>query len=149
MRSFRECPACRALLTDEQLARAPAALPLLRSEALVPRAIPATSPDARLRQSLCSSPGRSRPVSSRRWPFPAGLGGKIVMAGTLLIEQLPLFAALVLTIWLPGNLLLEMAIAAGPNQPDPATMIVARRPDSARSSRRSTPRASSPPWLRG
>jgi hypothetical protein len=42
-------------------------------------------------------------------PFvPAGLGGKIAMAGVLLGEQLLLFGAMVFTIWLPGNLLLEM-----------------------------------------
>ena len=44
------------------------------------------------------------------------------MAFRLLFGQLPLFAALVLTIWVPGHLLIDMAVAGNPNQAD--TLVV-------------------------
>ena len=46
----------------------------------------------------------------------------MVMAFRLLFGQLPLFAALVLTIWVPGHLLIDMAVAGNPNQAD--TLVV-------------------------
>ena len=45
------------------------------------------------------------------------------MAFRLLLGQLPLFAALVLTIWVPGHLLIDMALASNPNQADSQTML--------------------------
>jgi hypothetical protein len=45
------------------------------------------------------------------------------MAFRLLLGQLPLFAALVLTIWLPGHLLIDMAVASNPNHDNTLTML--------------------------
>ena len=47
----------------------------------------------------------------------------MVMAFRLLFDQLPLFAALVLTIWIPGHLLIDTALAGNPNQDNPLVMI--------------------------
>jgi len=47
----------------------------------------------------------------------------MVMAFRLLLGQLPLFAALVLTIWVPGHLLIDMAVAGKPNQADSLTAL--------------------------
>ena len=47
----------------------------------------------------------------------------MVMAFRLLFGQLPLFAALVLTIWVPGQLLIDMAVAGNPNHADSLTAL--------------------------
>ena len=101
MRSFRECPSCRALLTEEQLATSGGTCPYC---------------DHRLPTNGGSSGGADRGPDNPYAPplavtgdqvesltVPRGLGGKIAMAAVLLAEQLPLFAALVLTIWVPGR----------------------------------------------
>ena len=49
--------------------------------------------------------------------------GKILMAFRLLRQQLPLVIALVLTIWIPGQLLIEAALAGNPNPPEPLTVM--------------------------
>lgn len=122
MRSFRECPGCRALLTDEELAKNGGICPYCDRKITTAKA-PREHGD----------PDFENPYAPPRTDFhgeagpsvvPRTLWGKITMAGVLLAEQLPLFAALVLTIWLPGNLLLEAALAAGPRPANPTSVIL-------------------------
>ena len=120
MSSYRECPSCRALLTGGQLSAGSGVCPYCGGKLTLDRDLPHGSdldlenPYAPPRSSL--DDGRSR------FPIPASFGGKMVMAFRLLFGQLPLFAALVLTIWVPGHLLIDMAVAGNPNQAD--TLVV-------------------------
>ncbi|MGZ3383461.1 MAG: hypothetical protein ACXWNF_00845 [Isosphaeraceae bacterium] len=120
MSSYRECPSCRALLTGGQLSAGSGVCPYCGGKLTLDRDLPHGSdldlenPYAPPRSSL--DDGRSR------LPIPASFGGKMVMAFRLLFGQLPLFAALVLTIWVPGHLLIGMAVAGNPNQAD--TLVV-------------------------
>lgn len=120
MSSYRECPSCRALLTGGQLSAGSGVCPYCGGKLTLDRDLPHGSdldlenPYAPPRSSL--DDGRSR------LPIPASFGGKMVMAFRLLFGQLPLFAALVLTIWVPGHLLIDMAVAGNPNQAD--TLVV-------------------------
>jgi hypothetical protein len=120
MSSYRECPSCRALLTGGQLSADAGVCPYCGGKLTLDRDLPHGSdldlenPYAPPRSSL--DDGRSR------LPIPASFGGKMVMAFRLLFGQLPLFAALVLTIWVPGHLLIDMAVAGNPNQAD--TLVV-------------------------
>lgn len=120
MSSYRECPSCRALLTGGQLSAGAGVCPYCGGKLTLDRDLPHGSdldlenPYAPPRSSL--DDGRSR------LPIPASFGGKMVMAFRLLFGQLPLFAALVLTIWVPGHLLIDMAVAGNPNQAD--TLVV-------------------------
>ncbi|MGZ3485429.1 MAG: hypothetical protein ACXVBY_00990 [Isosphaeraceae bacterium] len=120
MSSYKECPSCRALLTGGQLSAGAGVCPYCGGKLTLDRDSPHGSdldlenPYAPPRSSL--DDGRSR------LPIPASFGGKMVMAFRLLFGQLPLFAALVLTIWVPGHLLIDMAVAGNPNQAD--TLVV-------------------------
>ncbi|MGZ3395185.1 MAG: hypothetical protein ACXWPK_14110 [Isosphaeraceae bacterium] len=120
MSSYKECPSCRALLTGGQLSAGSGVCPYCGGKLTLDRDLPHGSdldlenPYAPPRSSL--DDGRSR------LPIPASFGGKMVMAFRLLFGQLPLFAALVLTIWVPGHLLIGMAVAGNPNQAD--TLVV-------------------------
>ena len=120
MSSYRECPSCRALLTGGQLSAGAGVCPYCGGKLTLDRDLPHGSdldlenPYAPPRSSL--GDGRSQ------LPIPASFGGKMVMAFRLLFGQLPLFAALVLTIWVPGHLLIDMAVAGNPNQAD--TLVV-------------------------
>ena len=120
MSSYKECPSCRALLTGGQLSAGSGVCPYCGGKLTLDRDLPHGSdldlenPYAPPRSSL--DDGRSR------LPIPASFGGKMVMAFRLLFGQLPLFAALVLTIWVPGHLLIDMAVAGNPNQAD--TLVV-------------------------
>src|SRR5271157_2572559 len=122
MSSYRECPSCRALLTSGQLSAGAGVCPYCGGKLTLDRDSPYGSdfdfenPFAPPRSSL--GDGRSR------LPIPASFGGKMVMAFRLLFGQLPLFAALVLTIWIPGHLLIDMAVAGNPNQADPVTVLL-------------------------
>ncbi len=120
MSSYRECPSCRALLTGGQLSAGAGVCPYCGGKLTLDRDLPHGSdldlenPYAPPRSSL--DDGRSR------LPIPASFGGKMVMAFRLLFGQLPLFAALVLTLWVPGHLLIDMSVAGNPNQAD--TLVV-------------------------
>ena len=119
MSSYRECPSCRALLTGGQWSAGAGVCPYCGGKLTLDRDLPHGSdldlenPYALPRSSL--GDGRGKP------PIPASFGGKMVMAFRLLFGQLPLFAALVLTIWVPGHLLIDMAVAGNPNQADSLT----------------------------
>ncbi len=121
MSSYKECPSCRALLTGGQLASCAGVCPYCGGKLTLDRGLTYGSdldldnPYAPPRES--QRDGRGRP------PVTPGFGGKMVMAFRLLLGQLPLFAALVLTIWVPGHLLIDMALASNPNQADSQTML--------------------------
>jgi len=121
MSSYRECPSCRALLTGDQLSAADGVCPYCESKLTL-------DPDRLSRADLDLDNPYAPPKSpvgddSRRLPIPRSFGGKMVMAFRLLFGQLPLFAALVLTIWIPGHLLIDMAVAGNPNQADSLTAL--------------------------
>jgi len=121
MSSYRECPSCRALLTSGQLTAGAGVCPYCGGKLALDRDPPNGS-DLDLENPY--APPRSSPGDGRgRLPIPASFGGKMVMAFRLLLGQLPLFAALVLTIWIPGHLLIDMAVAGKPNQADSLTAL--------------------------
>jgi len=121
MSSYRECPSCRALLTSGQLTAGAGVCPYCGGKLALDRDPPNGS-DLDLENPY--APPRSSPgVGRGRLPIPASFGGKMVMAFRLLLGQLPLFAALVLTIWVPGHLLIDMAVAGKPNQADSLTAL--------------------------
>jgi len=107
MPSFRECPACRALLTDDQLFSTVGVCPYC-SRPLVDDGDqnPYAPPKSSLESAL-------EPLYA-----PRDFGGKLRMAFGLLFGQLALFALLVLTVWIPGNVLIELISAGNANQPD-------------------------------
>lgn len=116
MSSYKECPSCRALLTAGQLSARAAVCPYCGGKLSLDRDLPYGS-DLDLENPY--APPRSLPGDGRGLPLiPASFGGKLFMAFRLLFGQLPLFAALVLTIWLPGHLLIDIVVAANPNQAD-------------------------------
>ena len=121
MSSYRECPSCRALLTSGQLTAGAGVCPYCGGKLALDRD-PTNGSDFDLENPY--APPRSSPGDGRgRLPIPASFGGKMVMAFRLLLGQLPLFAALVLTIWVPGHLLIDMAVAGKPNQADSLTAL--------------------------
>ena len=112
MNTHRECPACRASLSDEDLSRQGGACPycgqrLLERTRLAPDLIDPFAPPDSLERGSAS--GRD---------VPRDFLGKVLMAARLLFGQFPLFAALVLTIWIPGHLLIHFAMAENPNNAD-------------------------------
>jgi hypothetical protein len=112
MKTHRECPACRASLSDEDLSRQAGACPycgqrLLARTEIAPDLSDPYAPPASLDRGTVSS-----------HDVPRDFLGKILMAARLLFGQFPLFAALVLTIWIPGHLLINLAIAENPNKAD-------------------------------
>jgi hypothetical protein len=120
MSSYRECPSCRALLTSGQLTAGAGVCPYCGRKLTLDRDSLYES-DLDLENPY--APPRTAPGNGRgQLPIPASFGGKMVMAFRLLFGQLPLFAALVLTIWLPGHLLIDMAVAGNPNRAD--TLVV-------------------------
>ncbi len=123
MSSYRECPSCRALLTSGQVSAGAGVCPYCGAKLAPDRDSP-SSPDLDFENPY--APPQSAPDDGlRRLLIPASFGGKMVMAFRLLFGQLPLFAALVLTIWIPGHLLIDMAVAGNgiPNQADPMKML--------------------------
>ncbi len=121
MSSYRECPSCRALLTSGQLAAGAGVCPYCGGKLTLDRDPPDGS-DFDFENPY--APPRSSPDDGRsRLLIPASFGGKMVMAFRLLFDQLPLFAALVLTIWIPGHLLIDLAVAGNPNQADTLTVL--------------------------
>ncbi len=121
MSSYRECPSCRALLTAGQLTAGAGVCPYCGGKLALDRVSPYGS-DYDFENPY--SPPRSAPGDGLApLAIPASFGGKMVMAFRLLFGQLFLFAALVLTIWLPGHLLIDMAVARNPNQFDASTVV--------------------------
>jgi hypothetical protein len=123
MRSYRECPSCRALLTDLQLSTKPETCPYCGGEITPDTGKDAPKPtDSEIENPY--APPKSGSTQSAGPPTVArDLGGKIVTAFRLLLGQLPLFASLVLTIWIPAQLLIELAMASDPNHVDPWAML--------------------------
>ncbi len=116
MSSYRECPSCRALLTSGQVSAGAGVCPYCGAKLAPDRDSP-YGPDLDV-ENPYAPPQSSPDDGPRRLLIPASFGGKMVMAFRLLLGQLPLFAALVLTIWVPGHLLIDLAVAGNPNQAD-------------------------------
>lgn len=101
MPRYWECPSCRALLTRERLEAAAGVCPYCDARVGSPAEF--TDPDA----------PSARPEGARRLPpieVPATVGGKLATAARLLVEQLPLIAALVVLFKLPANAGLEVIL---------------------------------------
>ena len=121
MSSYTECPSCRALLTSGQLSAGAGVCPYCGGKLPFDSDAPYGS-DTEV-DDFYAPPSSLPRHDLGRLSIPASFGGKMVMAFRLLFGQLPLFAALVLTIWLPGHLLIDMVLAANPNQADPLTAM--------------------------
>lgn len=107
MSRYWECPSCRALLTRERLEATAGCCPYCdtRVGALADFA----DPDA--------SPAEPREAWSAPFLIPATILGKLLASFTLLLEQFPVIAGLVLMIALPSNAAVEMIVSrdADPN----------------------------------
>jgi hypothetical protein len=123
MSSYRECPSCRALLTDLQLSTARGTCPYCGGELTQGAGTEASNPPQADLENPYAPPKSSFPGLARPRTVAQDLGGKIRAAFRLLFGQLPLFAAIVLTIWIPGQLLVELAMTGDPNHVDPWAML--------------------------
>lgn len=121
MSSYRECPSCRALLTGGQLSSCNGVCPYCGGK-LPFNDDQAFGSDMDL-DNPYAPPKTALQESRGRLSVPASFGGKMVMAFRLLFGQLPLIAALVLTIWIPGHLLIDLALADNPNRADSLTIL--------------------------
>jgi len=110
------CTGCRAILTQDQLAQNRGACPycglsLMSASDLDPEFHdPYAPPSATL--------GDLGPLS-----VPADLVGKLGMALRLYFGQFPLISAVVLTVWIPLNLLIEFANTQNPNAADSRDLL--------------------------
>ncbi len=121
MSSYRECPSCRALLTGGQLSACNGVCPYCGGK-LPPERDRSFGSDFDIENPY--EPPRSELSSAHgQLSIPASFGGKMVMAFRLLFGQLPLFAALVLTVWIPGHLLIDAALADNPNRGNNLTVL--------------------------
>jgi hypothetical protein len=105
MGRLQECRWCRALLTPEQRGSPGLICPYCGKPFDEP--LDADNPYA-------PPESDERPVA---WPIevPRDFAGKLRLAGGLFVGQLPLLAALVLTVSLPANLVIEYIDASNPN----------------------------------
>lgn len=113
MSRFRECPSCRALLTDDQLAATGGLCPYC---------------DARVAPANEFHDSDAAPMTRPRRSFepvaiPFSVGEKLILSFRLLFEQLPLLAALVLLIKLPSNMAIEMIAERHANPADPLSAV--------------------------
>ena len=110
---YRECPSCRALLTEDQLTAAEGLCPYCdaRVGAVGEYASPDAAPDFR----------RRRPLAPLSVPEP--LGGKLGTALFLLFEQFAVIAGLMLLIKLPSNIAIDRMVARNPNPVDPFDVL--------------------------
>lgn len=114
MERLRECPSCRALLTPDQRSAAPVCPYCGRP---IDAIIDAENPYAPPRSTIRHEDGPTE--------IPRDFGGKLLMAASLFFGQLPLFASLVLTVWFPGNLVIQHIEASNPNRtPENALAII-------------------------
>lgn len=113
MSRFRECPSCRALLTEDQLASTGGICPYCdaRVAPAVDRHDPDAAPIVRPRRLF-------EPIS-----VPATVTEKLLLSFRLLFEQLPLLAALVLIIKLPSNMAIELIAQKQANPADPFAAV--------------------------
>lgn len=109
MSRFRECPSCRALLTEDQLASTGGRCPYC--DARVAPAEDFQDPDA---APIARPPRLFEPIS-----VPFTITEKILLSFRLLFEQLPLLAALVLVITLPSNVAIRLIVEKHGNPADP------------------------------
>lgn len=105
---YRECPVCRALLTEAQLTTTQGLCPYCdaRVAGQGEYASPDASPDSRGGRPLA-------PLSA-----PATLGGKLATALFLLFDRFALIAGLILLIQLPANIGIELIADRNPNRLD-------------------------------
>lgn len=113
MSRFRECPSCRALLTDDQLAATGGLCPYC--DARVAPAEDFRDPDD---ASALRPPRSFAPV-----PIPFTITEKLFLSFRLLFEQLPLLAGLVLLIKLPSNMAIELIAEKHANPADPFAAV--------------------------
>lgn len=113
MPRYRECPSCRALLTEDQLTAREGLCPYCDARVgdQGEFASPDAAPDFR----------RRRPLAPLSVPEP--LGGKLGMALFLLFEQFAIIAGLMLLIKLPSNMAIEAIVARNPNPVDPLDVL--------------------------
>lgn len=109
MSRFRECPSCRALLTEDQLASTGGRCPYC--DARVASAEDFQDSEA---APVVRPPRLFEPVS-----IPVTITEKLLLSFRLLLEQLPLLAALVLIIKLPSNMAIELIADQNANPADP------------------------------
>jgi hypothetical protein len=108
MSRLQECPWCRALLTPEQRGNPGLICPYCGKPF-------DDLPDL---DNPYAPPGDAE--TSPAWPIevPRDFGGKLRLAGGLFVGQLPLLAALTLTVSVPANFVIEYIDASNPN-PNP------------------------------
>jgi hypothetical protein len=115
MPASRECPSCKASLP----VAAEEELPLRISCPFCGTSV-ARSPDSGLPDDPYAPPqagpddGFDPASGFLPEPIPPSFGGKLLLAFRLLLADLPLLAALVLTVWGPGNLVIEWLIFHSP-----------------------------------
>jgi hypothetical protein len=110
MSRYRECPACRALLTEDQLASNHGQCPYCDAPVGAHDELAGTdaAPESRWRRPLA-------PLHA-----PETLSGKLSTAFFLLFDQIALIAGLILLIKLPVNIGIELIADRNPNPIDPA-----------------------------
>jgi len=113
MSRFRECPSCRALLTNDQLASTGGLCPYC--DARVAPAEDFHDPDA-------APIGRPRRLFEPVW-VPPTITEKLLLSFRLLFEQLPLLAALMLIIKLPSNMAIELIAEKHANPANPFAAV--------------------------
>jgi hypothetical protein len=117
LKSVQQCTGCRAILSEEQVLDARGSCPYCGRKL-------ASAPTLDSEIDDPYAPPIAASAEPLRLDVPAGMWGKIGMAFRLFAGQLPLFTALVLTVWIPVNLAIELALAQNPNANDP--LITAR-----------------------
>jgi hypothetical protein len=117
MQRYRECPSCRALLSQDQLTTTEGICSYCDARVGEPGeyANPAAAPDD-LR--------RRRPLAPLA--VPDTLGGKLATALFLLLEQFPVIAGLVLLIKLPSNFGILWVVQENPNPVGPREILMLR-----------------------
>jgi len=117
MQRYRECPSCRALLTQDQLTTTEGTCSYCDARVGEPGEY--ANPDA-----ASDDLRRRRPLAPLT--VPETLGGKLATAFFLLLEQFPIIAGLILLIKLPSNLGIGFLVEQNPNPVGPGEVFQLR-----------------------